>query len=525
MKKHKLCIFLILSILLLFHGLNNYYILTKSRYCLGPDSTSYFSRTVQTFQILKKFKLNMKSVYETYERIFRDDFKPPLFFLTAVPFLLFGIDKNNIIMSNLIYFAILLFATYGIGKRLYNFKVGILSAFLVSMFPTVFALSRTLMLDFALMAMVALTFYLFVLNEFDSFKFSLITGIVIGLGILTKQGYFIFLLPMLFYLFLQKNNLKNKKIIRNVIFSIMIGLLISIIFYYAHSGRVYYSTSLWFLYNKKELVPFSYRPYFYLRSILTRQLLPFFSSLFLTSLLFYLLKKKYFLPIMIFILLLFFSNFFFSKADRHILPIFPYIAIMISGFIWSLEKFRRFLIISLVVFSFLQYFIICYASPLPMSYGPLQKILSGLHQKALDDYGLFFRIDGNWQGPSEEIIDIIDDVKKNKIDRKIKILFIGQERRIDNAIDYLRVIKELNIELSHLEPDPTFLFYSNRDRFVSSQMITQFDFIIIEQNPRGKIWIHTASLYNAFKQNSDKFNFIKSVSFPDDSLCYVYKKK
>ena len=486
--------------LLLFHGLNNYYILVKSRYCLGPDNVFYFDRVIQTSRTLGNVKLNLKSIYKTYIQISRG-WKPPLFFVTASPFFSFGGDKNIIIMSNLIYFAILLFATYGIGKILYNSKVGILSAFLVSVFPTTFAFSRVLIVDFALIAMVALTFYLFVLNKFDSFKFSLLTGVVIGLGSLTKQSYFLFLLPILFYFFLQKDNLKNKKIARNFIFSIILGSLIA---------ATYYTRSSYDYYHVMFQVKNNVNPFFYFHSLLNRQLLPFFFLLFLASLAFYFRKRKYFLPVMIFILLILFSI-SPNKQDRFILPIFPYIAVMIAGFTLSLPKAKRIFTIILILFSFLQYFTISYGSTLS----------NGI----IDDRGLFSIIDeGDWQSPCEEIIKIINDnIEKDKVDRRVRVLFIGQTWKIHTTINYLRIIKKLPLELRYADIDSDFLLRPwlvdrNFDR-----QIARSDFIIIEEISPENMWIHTGHLSKVFKRNFDNFNFIKTISFPDNSLCNIYK--
>lgn len=513
---NKIQIFFILFMLLLFHGLNNYYILTKSRYCLDPDSVSYFVRISRTLQIFKNVELNLKSLYETYNEIFRDNFKPPLFFITASSFLLFGSDKNTIIMSNLIYFAILLFATYGIGEKLYNYKVGILSAFLVSMFPTVFALSRVLIVDFALAAMVALTFYLFALDKFDSLKFSLLTGIVIGLGSLIKQSYFLFLLPILFYFFLRKNNLKNKKILRNFILSIAIGLFISS-FYYIRRSYDYYHV----IFQVKSNI----NPLYYLQSTLNYQLLPLFSLLFLISILFCFKKKRYFLPVMVLIIVIIFSI-SPNKQIRFTLPILPFIAVIISGFLWSLEKIRRPLIASLVLFSFLQYFVISYRSNSTILYNFSKNLLFNVQQQSINTSGLLSIIDeGDWEKSCEEIIKIVSNNKKRKnINETIKILFLGQNWKIWTTIRYQQLIKALPIELNrtHIDSDFLYRFWTINKDF--NNEIFSHEIIIIEEIHPEDMWIHYLNLLNTFKRNSGKYKFIKTIVFPDNSKCYIYRK-
>ncbi|MCX5694687.1 MAG: glycosyltransferase family 39 protein, partial [Candidatus Omnitrophica bacterium] len=376
--EHGMIIFILA--ILLFHGLNNYIILTKSRYCFWPDTITYFERTEQVFQILKNVRIDLKSIYAMYYQIFNYSFRPPLIFITASPFLLFGMDRNIVTMSNLIYFAILLFATYGIGRKLYNYKVGAFSAFLLSMFPTVFSFSRIFGIDFGLAAMVTLTFYLFTLDKFSSPWFSLLTGVVIGLGSLSKESYFVFILPILFYFFFQKGGLKDKKVALNFVFLIITGLLIATAYYLRFS---YIQQHFYHIFQCKTHIS----PYFYLRSILDRQLMPVFSLLLLLSLIRCFTKKEYWFLLMVLVPLVLFSL-SPNKQDRFILPIFPYFAIIIAKFILSIPKHRRIITISLVLFSCLQYFIISYGSSIPFLRYYTHNFPSAFRKEEISDVGL-----------------------------------------------------------------------------------------------------------------------------------------
>jgi len=513
----KLGICLILFAILLFHGLNNHYILTKSRYCLGLDAQSFLRRTIEISQIIGEIKPDLKTLYKVYTVIFREHFKPPLFFLTASPFLWFGIDKNAVIMSNIIYFGILLFATYGIGSKLYDYKVGLLAAFLVSMFPTVFAISRLLMIDFSLAAMVALTFYLFVLNRFDNWKFSVLTGIVMGLGSLTKQSYFIFLLPILSYFFLQKENLRNKKIVTNFFLSVIIGLLIS---------SAYYLISHYNYYFVVFQTQYKMSAFFYLYSIMDRQLLAVFFILFLASLVFHIKKKKFFLTTMVVIILIFFSL-FSVKGDRFILPVFPYIAVMISGFVRSSLKFRNLFTVILVLFSILQYCIVSYGNVLPVVNNLFERSSLVLYKEMLSDYGLFSLVDeGDWDGPAGEIIkDINDAIKKKGGGAKANIMLIVQDRKIEATIRYLLTVNKAPAEISRTHIDIDFLSRSSEMaiRKDFNNEIMDSDIIVIEKILPEKAWINTGHLLKAFKQNINNFKFIKSIQFPEGRLVSVYK--
>lgn len=502
----------ILILILLFHGINNYYILSKSRYCLCPDSVSNFGRTYSTSKIFMNIKLNPRSFKDAYVKIFQDTWKPPLFFITAAPFFLISNDKNVVVMVNLIYFLILLLSTYGIGKQMYNEQVGLLAAFLLSMFPTTFALSRLFMLDFSLSAMVALSFYLFTLNRFASLKFSLLTGIVIGLGALIKQSYFVFVMPYLLYFLFRKGNLKNRIIIRNFILSIFVAVLILSHTYYTLLSHAYLHD---IFVMRKDVSPYYY-PYYYLTTIFNRQLLPYFSLLFLFSFFYFFKKRDFLLPLMVLIPLVIFSvppN----KADRFIFPIFIYIALMISVFMLSLPKMRRVCILGLVLFSFFQYFIICYGD---------QGVLPELKRGGNGDRGIFSIVDeGDWQSPCEEIIKVVTENITNKDfnNKEVKVFFIGQNFNIPTTIDFAKITRNLAINLLRSDIDAYFLFHPEKKDLDFNSQVSHSDFLIIEEIKTEEQWIHTRYLLNAFRSNSNKFKFIKNINFPDNTLCYFYK--
>ena len=509
MTKRGLYVFLILSALLLFHGLNNYYILSQSRYCLNYDSVDYLDHITQIAETLNSATLTLKSFFETCDSLFDYTFKPPLFFLTAVPFLLFGINKDIIAMSNLLYFALLLFATYGIGTRLYNHRVGILSAFLVSMFPVVFTQSRVIMADLALTSMVALTLYLFILNKFHNIWFSLLTGLVIGLGALTKQTYFIFLAPILLYPFLEGNIARNNRAVRNFALSLIIGLLIAIT-YYTHAPLPisYYQHSLQYRTHPD--------PFFYIYALFNHQLFPVFSILFIASIALYIKKKKYFFPVVICALAVLFSI-PPSKQYRFMLPIFPWAAVMIAGSLSSLLKVRRIYVISLVLFALVQYGVISYGGFLPKRYNPAQNILSELPKFGVGEMGFFQALDeGDWYGPAGEIVKIVNEnAKKNKTE-EARVLFIGQTWRIHSAIRYLCLVQKKPVQAT---VEWVLLWGGDRDW---DSDITQWDVIILEKMLPQDVWADTRPSVEAFERQQEKFTYIKSVTFPDNSLGYAY---
>ncbi len=114
---------------------------------------------------------------------------PPLFPLTA-SLVSPSPSLRSLVMMNCLFLAILIYSVYEIGRRLHSHLAGILSAVLVLAYPIAFTLSREFMVDYALLAITALSgFLLLASDEFRSPRETYLFGISAGLGMLTKPTY------------------------------------------------------------------------------------------------------------------------------------------------------------------------------------------------------------------------------------------------------------------------------------------------------------------------------------------------
>jgi len=112
----------------------------------------------------------------------------------------FGVSTDVALMSNAVFIVMLLFSVYGIGKRMYSRGTGLLAAFLVSMYPVLFGISRLSYVDYALTAMVALIIYFLVRTEgFVRRRHSVFLGLSLGLGALTKWPVMAFVAAPILY--------------------------------------------------------------------------------------------------------------------------------------------------------------------------------------------------------------------------------------------------------------------------------------------------------------------------------------
>jgi 4-amino-4-deoxy-L-arabinose transferase-like glycosyltransferase len=212
---------LLLGGLLLFHAINNWIWLTENVTSTGWDKPRHLATSLKYNQMLTP--IGVKSLFEV---MVNDPIRPPLFPASAsIMYWLFGRTADVATMVNVIYMAIVLAATYGIGRRWAGQRLGLVGALLLACFPMFYAMSRYFYLEFALTAMVALTVYLLLAtNGFRRRGISLLFGLSLGLGLLTKRTFALFLvvpilvailaaglLPMLWQRLKQRPRLHWKK--------------------------------------------------------------------------------------------------------------------------------------------------------------------------------------------------------------------------------------------------------------------------------------------------------------------------
>ncbi len=227
-----------------YSGRNAIDVINKNVY--SPDQVDYYSQAKGFDNKIVTANSNFGLLFKVVRSYFtekKEFVRPPLFLLTLGPVFFLGSDKNIVIMANMFFFAILIFSTYGIGRYLSkSCEVGLISAILVSFFPTVTALSRVIMVEFALTAFVALTFYLmlriFTLRWAESLLFSVLSGVAIGLSSFIKCLFFVFLLSIVIFFVLERKLPLKRRNILNLILGVIIGIAISSVWYVFYRERV-----------------------------------------------------------------------------------------------------------------------------------------------------------------------------------------------------------------------------------------------------------------------------------------------
>jgi 4-amino-4-deoxy-L-arabinose transferase-like glycosyltransferase len=128
--------------------------------------------------------------------------------IVALTFRVFGSTVDVAQAVNLPAVALLMFATYGIARRVLPPMQSALAGVLVIFYPYMLWLSRETMIDYWLCSMVAVAiFALYRTNDFSDWKACVVFGIVCGFGMLTKTTFVLYVgVPALW---LARKNLKN----------------------------------------------------------------------------------------------------------------------------------------------------------------------------------------------------------------------------------------------------------------------------------------------------------------------------
>ncbi len=359
MKKFKPNKYLIILIfIIIFHAILNYTILSIDNTYMVYDESNAYTFSLRIFNLVKSNPINLFYYFMNDQCTY-----PPLMHLASTPYYaLFGTTQDISAFSNITFFIILILATYSIGKNLFNDKIGILSAIIVSFFPGIFAFSRVYMVDFPLAGMVTLSWYfLLKTKNFTNTKYSLLFSISAGLGMLTKFTYFIYVLPYFIFLlpwisnfFKQSPNQLNLKQKKTKLFNLTLALVICL-------GI----PSFWYFFNLKRIllhhiafnkayiaqINLNYNFGFILKRFdflfidSSNQTGIFFFVIFLLSSLYAILNlkkiKTSYLLLWFFIPIFFLLMNTFWLSGRYILPVLPSVAILISFFLFRAFQYIK----------------------------------------------------------------------------------------------------------------------------------------------------------------------------------------
>ena len=225
-----------LMLLITFHLLNILNWLYSNQW---PEGKDWFMHLPNTYTMID----NLSQEFTFDNLMFVDVSYPPLYYWTAI--LLSKLFFNNhqyIFLTPFLFLVVLILSIYGIGKQLKNKDVGFLSAIFCSFFYIIYKASIQYNLILAAPAMTALIIYLLLKCEgFKNINYSILLGVSLGLGFLTRQFIILFVAgPILVTIWhsFKKNSNISKYLYRRKLINLIIFIVIACIIMALFSMRL-----------------------------------------------------------------------------------------------------------------------------------------------------------------------------------------------------------------------------------------------------------------------------------------------
>lgn len=368
-------------------------------------------------------------------------FRQPGYPLLMQPFLFFFGLSNSYFwaqITNGVLYVVSIFGIYFIARNYLSKLASFLAAFIFAFYGWTLLHVHLTYSETATSAMSILTIlFLIKSNHFQNRKYSILFGIFLGLGLLVKWIILVFvsgpLLYVLYHIF-KKRLFTHKEVLLHGVTAIVIAFVLSFypysknsywIFNYFYGHRV--GGPMWQIVPEQERNPLSvYSLTFYLNSFAQLGIVQFI--LFISGFILAFRQKSTLKPILLTVIISYvFYCYALLKAERHIVPIFPYLAILSAG-VFDAIKHIRYKTIVVVVTVVVSTFTFLgsvwgrgpmreslYALPLQLPFGQWNKI----YLTSISRPPYIYKISGR------EVLDFITkDSKANRIaDPQIISLF------------------------------------------------------------------------------------------------------
>jgi len=214
--------YLLLGLIVLFYFAGNslWMKMQHNDYVLCFDDAVHFSAALDAYDNLQQHR---------FARNYNAPLPP---YITAVLLFLFGKQQvaNVILVANLLYLALALLLTWKIGEYIADRQTGLLAAVLLSLYPAMYGLSRLYgQGEYAVIVAAAFNIYCLLRSRrFTDLKWSLLYGVSVGIGLLTKDTFIAFFAGPLLYI--AASALKEKReltVYANIVAALFIGAIMA----------------------------------------------------------------------------------------------------------------------------------------------------------------------------------------------------------------------------------------------------------------------------------------------------------
>jgi len=520
-------------ILILFHIIGNIIWIYLNKAPLNWDPSIHIINTIKYAQYLQ----NITKHFNIVEFFQLSNYYPVFVYLTTFPLaFLSGGNYKIIAFSGSIFFGFSLLFLYLYTLQLFKKNnLAFYCTFIFSFFITINQSSRDYMLDLPLTTLLIISLY-FLEKYRKNFriKYIYLFFLFFSFAQLTKWYAFVYLLiPIIFFLsHINKNkiNLPIKHIVTNMVMFLSIvspWYLINFVVLFIKSSRAWFGETV----TKSNILSFDFL-LSHLKLLIMFQINFFGFLIFLLSL-FLLIKSKYQRKWEVILVILFnyiFFTFIPNRNIRYLIPVMPFIAIVMSYgitiFIQSKQALIRFLYTAFLVYYVISYFILTFGIPIQprYKYAINFPILSWVDIYYLSNYPVKLIYDRNvW--PHDQILQDMNLQSQNK---NISF-FLSADKYYLNA-DYFNLLI-LTRNLTNMKIS-SYYKYEDMHNFLKN-----FDYVIVpEINVVGEDKNYVSYIpLTAFQQyflsgKAKNFTLIKKYQLPRDENSLVdtlllYKKK
>ena len=384
---------MLLLILLLFHVINNCVWLSMNEYYYGHDEETHLDNAIRYVELYKS-----GLPYKISDLVFMGSDYPPLYYtISGLISLIFGLRYFSLAFTSTVFFVLAMLAVYLIGKRINNKYFGFNACLIFSFYPAIFTSSRFFALDLALTSMVCLAMYCLIASDFfQNAKYSLMSGIALGLGMLTKQYFSLFIFVPSLVTIIQglRQSYKRKSVVRNILIAVFSAIAISAIFYNKRWIEVKLSSVLYrmciiegaaYEWSLSGRSPFL----FYITKLLFNQISVVMFIVFLYGLYVFLRKNRKRVLILSWILTPYLVlSLVPCKFARYGMPYLPAIALITAYGIENIKIHRIISYLSLSIFLLMQFYYVSFNVEVPFAASLLQKNTAGQYPPHYDTYKL-----------------------------------------------------------------------------------------------------------------------------------------
>ncbi|MFO7632685.1 MAG: glycosyltransferase family 39 protein [Caldilinea sp.] len=195
---HRYLVYGSLLLIILLSTLASLHWISVNTGLIGRDPPGHLATSIVVARILES-----GSVQAFFQAITIDEFRPPLLYLLTQPaYALFGRDTDVALLPNIALFAVILWFTFLLSRRMSGDWVAIFAVALLSLLPMAVAMTRLYYMENSLTAALLIALYALLRSEsFEQRGWTIVFGVALGFALLAKWTAPVYLaLPVLYVL-------------------------------------------------------------------------------------------------------------------------------------------------------------------------------------------------------------------------------------------------------------------------------------------------------------------------------------